>query len=341
MFKCVDDFRRVERAIRKVQRQVAAGASRGTHTVATPHESWSERLYVREDLGIWMAPIRARSEDTWWCPFGLLPLAKRNALIAQFNPPRNPHRKSSGRIVTDLSGNLFLAHTGKFGGVRGRVQAVPFIEWTDAETVEVEDYGGKVATMFVVGQIGHLALPAEIAQFVRSVAEWKAGDNPRIARRIVKSKLKKAASSLESGAGGKREQPTYETQANHVVVQNALFRALESVGQRGWRDSRRERDLVIGPVRAPIAEFEIKTSPDSQSLYTAVGQLLVHGVHLATKQKVAVIPRGIVPEFRAACDALGIMIVEFELEAVDCTFFGLDACVPGAKRKMRARLLQG
>ncbi|MAB14145.1 MAG: hypothetical protein CMI59_09605 [Parvibaculum sp.] len=84
-------------------------------------------------------------------------------------------------------------------------------------------------------------------------------------------------------------------------------------------------DLYLLHDRAMSVLFEVKASSDTQSLFTALGQLVVYGAGEATPPKRVLVcpamPRD--PLFRKAIDMLDVKVVTFTLKGKSVDFDGL------------------
>ena len=71
----IDSLAKVQRAWKTMERQVANGAEIVDRKLGDRSGTYNIRLYIREDLEIWMGR-QTRTQKYWWVPFGILPLAK-------------------------------------------------------------------------------------------------------------------------------------------------------------------------------------------------------------------------------------------------------------------------
>ncbi|MDP3087042.1 MAG: hypothetical protein Q8M99_02450 [Methylotenera sp.] len=80
-------------------------------------------------------------------------------------------------------------------------------------------------------------------------------------------------------------------------------------------------DLVIELNNKVTAVFEVKTAVDTQSIYTAVGQLLMHSVGYDGIKKYIVLPSSVVSDELVTClISLDIHILWFEIIDFKCEF---------------------
>jgi hypothetical protein len=69
--------------------------------------------------------------------------------------------------------------------------------------------------------------------------------------------------------------------------------------------------------------FEVKAEASSQAIYTAIGQLLFHGVEPRAKVRVAVLPAPLSKAIRARLLALDVQCVEWRMAKNRYEFVGL------------------
>lgn len=120
---------------------------------------------------------------------------------------------------------------------------------------------------------------------------------------------------------------TAERSHGHVVNQlEADLRAL------GLSPSNTQLiDLLVELASGCVALFEVKTSADRDSIYTCVGQLMVHRGGQPWRQ-VAVLPRSIRPDLAAALGTIGIDVLTFSMDGTSVRFDGLAALVERLRR---------
>ena len=76
-------------------------------------------------------------------------------------------------------------------------------------------------------------------------------------------------------------------------------------------------DLGLEKKNKPIAIFEIKTSIRTQSLYTAVGQLMLHSFNSKTEpKKFIVLPDNFDKEIEKDLQVLGITTIRFQITKI-------------------------
>ncbi|MBT7693710.1 MAG: hypothetical protein HN750_17085, partial [Gemmatimonadales bacterium] len=112
----------------------------------------------------------------------------------------------------------------------------------------------------------------------------------------------------------------------HGTVVRVLRTALVRAGLEAYNDQ--QRDLYIPAVGgSPGALFEAKTSADSQSLYTAVGQLTMHAEPSGAEVRIAVLPESCSSQQRVRLENRGIQVLPYVWEAGQPVFSDLGALI--------------
>src|SRR5262249_32854547 len=153
------------------------------------------------------------------------------------------------------------------------------------EDVPVLFADGRTSEMLLVGAINSSKFRAEVGYFVREV--------DRIKTILVKGESAAPADKFTPEFSGRKqrylpEEPV-ESVATHGLVVGQLAALLEAEGWAPYND--RNRDLYLGSGDDPTHLFEVKTDLTTTSIYTAVGQLMLHG-SLATSglRRILVVP---------------------------------------------------
>jgi hypothetical protein len=249
--------------------------------------------------------FRSRSGENvfWWAP---LPRKKRleKNLFGRGTPGRNDSlnmdvqfnlpvvrfsRGSGGAFLRHLPTNtIVLAHRGIVTIGHGRVPKDVLFEQMDATRREARTATGP-ADFLLIGELESSTLVNDLDSFaaqVRGVVQrarmMKDGKtNQGEAKASVRTKkfAKLRAYFHEfSGTPEVKGRTGGIADCYHGDVVRALKDSLD--GSCTFRKSR-EIDLVIGFKSKTAFLFEAKTSPSTQSVYTAVGQLAVHAPRVA------------------------------------------------------------
>ncbi|WP_440965411.1 hypothetical protein ACL58G_04575 [Massilia sp. GER05] len=274
------------------------------------------------------------------------------SIDVQFNYPLGKfHRRMGAAFLEDvITGDVFLAHRG-IVTLGQRVPKDKILEAMAAEVFEAEN-SQRIDEYMLVAPLSSATLVDDLSKFSRRLrnAIRNLGEDSEIAVDTedeangeddsVEIDGPSAAGITRKGAAGlqdyfkefsgnrrayipKKSFPT----SYHGKVVHALH---EEMVQRGATLKSRAIDLVANFAEVAVL-FEVKTKSDSQSIYTAVGQLAVHSPTVSqilekNVKKVLVVPES--PEEMLGCiieNDLGIQVVTYTISAQEkIKFFGLD-----------------
>ncbi|MBI1904384.1 MAG: hypothetical protein HYS13_25085 [Planctomycetia bacterium] len=175
--RAITDRQEIARAYALFSRLVADGGTVLERMVGYQGGSGLAQLLWHVDLQMWVLLEPNRIENRYWCAFGIddpYP-ASMLSITCEINPPREGiDRKCAGLFVRDESGNVFLAHSGKVGGGREGIGKTAFLESRgndDVASVLFPD--GEERDYIILGRIDDPVLRRRLADFVRSVAQFK------------------------------------------------------------------------------------------------------------------------------------------------------------------------
>lgn len=320
--------------------------------------------YVQERIIGWPAGhfsarvrfSRKGREDTSWWYSGLSP-DKRSAynlfgrgnpkesktllIDLQFNiPVATFNRKQGGAFVRDLvNGKILLAHRGIVTRGKSRVPRKLLLQEANVELLTIaSDKSPNKVDIFLVAPIDDADLGNQIGEFANEIrraanlvmSDHKINSAPNAKIRKYRSTAKRP--SLDSLIAGCFDEFIGKTvihrsaqvtmNCRHDSVVKELRNQLESVGAHYKSVA---MDLVV-ETEKKVFLYEVKTSSDSQSIYTGIGQLYFHAAALKKifqgKEIVRhlVIPVEPATHRRAAVlTELGIKIVTFNISSQKVT----------------------
>ena len=211
----------------------------------------------------------------------------------------------AGAFARDESGAIYIVHTGRIGGGRPGIGRTAFIQhfagfksWIDVER------SGKTKRAVVVSPLEDRDLIPNLALFVSEV--------DRIKRLAGKKGLRAGGSdpplppvSFRPEFGGDRRpystKREIRARVEHGRIVHSLHSLVEGNGIDAWNNQ--QTDLILE--RKETAMVEVKTGGDTQSRYTAIGQLLYHS-GMGNPKLIAVFP-SIDPEFETVLKRLRIL----------------------------------
>jgi len=327
----IEQMRDQASAWHALERAFVRDATRTKRSLGAGFGSRDCPLLVREDLQTWMSKPIEIARGYIWVPFGTLPMKPLGNLnmVVQLNrpTPRTRGRIKGALLAVDGAGDRWICHTGDLGGNRAGIAGKSFLGWTNRPAVDVVDSQGKVARALPVARVGDPGMATDVAAFVREVAAFKDGGSKRRSSDPDSESAFTGDSSEREGAFAVAPRAGYEAVRHHAMVRNRLAHLLSDVRPDVTRDL--ARDIIVGKPERPELEFEVKPLADPQSVYTAIGQLMMHSVKHPARRRVAVLPSRLRAEYRSALGKLGIDLVTFTVNRHRIEFDGLDRVVPG------------
>lgn len=248
----------------------------------------------------------------------------------QFNFPRREFDRRHGGVFVEEtgSGSVLLAHRGIVTRGKSRVKKSLLLEEADVSAQEVySDLAPGVTEVLLVAPIGDNSLSNKIEDFsleMRRAASAVMGGN-NAENNSSGKKLGSMKSNLFDSAlreyfdefigkakfNGKRNG---NMDCRHGAIVKSLRKTVDGYGE--IKKSGAIDLAVIKPNQ--IWLFEVKTGANTQSIYTGIGQLYIHGAVLSRKfagkkiKKYLVIPASPLDKDRVRMrDELGINVVTF------------------------------
>ena len=265
-----------------------------------------------------------KSTNKYWNAFGIgIPNANSsNSITVEINPPFSGINRNIGGVFGQTNkGEILVLHRGKIGGGRKGIGKQLFIDQHRGDDFITVDDNGVENKLFLIGAISSKFFPRQLSNFISSVGRIKitsTKDLPDF------SKLNNFKFSYEPfGTNEVKRKGISTIERIHGIVVNSLADQLEKKGLTIGKDS--NRDLFIYHRQKIVTLFEIKTDSSSQSLYSAVGQLLIYSIPITTKLKmVMVIPDKLTDAVTNRLTKLGIEILYYSWEKDEPAFRELN-----------------
>lgn len=276
------------------------------------------------NLQVWSHFDPNAASNRYWCCFGTHPPGPQMINIdVEINPPfSSGSGHIAGAFVTSPDGDIYLAHSGGVGGGTkgvGKTQFLNFLRGAQPEAVFVEGKR-KPREMLILGKLGSEELPVAVAHFAREVRRFKdmVGEGvflPNPAHTFTPEPKSRSPYPL----GG-----IVESRCLHAPIVDDLHAALEALGYSAAND--RLRDQYIHEDGAVTHLFEVKTDLSTTSLYTAIGQLSLHGAaERKTPKRILVLPAAPDEDVAAAVARLNIDVLVYSWSGKSATFHDLSA----------------
>lgn len=199
-----------------------------------------------------------------------VPFAGRNDQVAGFF------------VRESRSGMTFLAHSGRVGGGTAGVGKTGFLAWTDQQLIEVDDNGGGIREGILVAPLNTTATVSRLVQYVDSITQYKAAVRAgKTKTEEFQRKVHEYDAYYEEARGRRkgvrRAEFDYVTRHGEIVSALHEWQNKQPIPQAAVPVKNVLIDMGIAINDELIEVFEAKPTADRSSIYTAIGQLFVHG----------------------------------------------------------------
>jgi hypothetical protein len=293
--------------------------------------SWPVTVPYSKELGIWWYNeiVKGKSGDRYWNAYGLgIPVPnKLNNIVCEINYPVSGINPRIAAVWVKEGADITLIHNGKIGGGKKGIGKTALQDMYEGEFNEVDSDALK-GRFTPIGCLTNPRLPYQVEHFVREVYRIKkhvttgvVNMGPKV---LSTKKLKTTFSDEFFGTKTFYGKQKISQTCDHGLVVRSLKETLEKKGFNVSND--RARDLFIfDNVPECIHAFEIKTTTDSQSVYTAVGQLLINNLRVRPKPKMTfVAPEDINVNTLEILSDLSISFVTYSWNKSMAVFSDLD-----------------
>ncbi len=314
-------------AQRNVERVVKVSLpSQGVRNIGFPGGNTDETIYSRGEGELWCAFGLAEDAkiSRRWNAFGVYEGSRHAQIITvEINVPTTTNSASvAGFFARDPATEaVYLLHDGSVGGGKPGVGRSEFLIWSGRELMEVERSSGKPREGILIGRVDSSDLPSRIWRYVQSVRAFKDAvdrgelDNDATRKRVAEwDEYRKEKSGRRRGS--RRTEIDYFSYHGDVV-DLLKFECEDRKAPHEQVLNSPLIDLFLQSSNTMTEIYEVKTSLDRQSLYTAVGQLITHSVSVAAGVKrILVVPEGDLPDdLRKCIESLDIEVRRFRLKS--------------------------
>lgn len=229
--------------------------------------------------------------------------------------------RAAGFFARDNDTKLvYLLHSGRVGGGTKGVGKTAFRAWSGLPLIEVLDSSGGTRNGLLVMPIEGATAGRSASRYIENVNRFKiAVRSGELKTREFRRKKKEFEDYYAEGRGrrtGRRASIIdYISRHGEIVDELRRWRELSPMP----KSSRFVRNVLIDlgvAVGANLVEvFEVKTSTERPSVYSALGQLLIHG-NSNNCRRVMVLPHGetLANDLEVALKRLRIQLLRFKLD---------------------------
>ncbi len=318
-----DDIARAQRklhaSLRKEFSQIAIkdigypGGRESAAKVATDGHYW-----------FWSSPAIEGSTPRRLNWFGVLNEGPGVGITVEVNVPYSGRDDNgSGFFARDSdSGIVYLLHSGRVGGGTKGVGKNSFLTWAQLENqplLDVVDASGKVRRGLIVMPVEAFASGKAAIHYIDIVRQFKSavrkGEISTAKFLRQQRKLKEYFSESRGRRTGHRASLIdYISRHGDIVDALHVWRKSRPMpeGSRVVKDVFIDMGVAVG--NRLVEVFEVKPRADRSDIYSALGQLFIHG-HRVGCRRVIVLPHDKIlpPDIEAALKALEIERVRFRL----------------------------
>lgn len=281
----------------------------------------------------WWSGARLSKTHKYYNLIGVNPdFKKANNILVQINYQKVFRDFREGALwAKDTTGRIFLLHKGKMGGGVSGI-SIENIDRIYSGRRSTAYHGKQSKDCFVVCEIYAPKAFPQLVSFVKEIKKIKeilkeqsiSGSNEGKARKPML--MKKYTAEFWGKRKVYLKKGKIESECDHGIIVDALKNELETnFGFKGRCTSNGYVDLGLDKKGKPLAIFEFKTSCGSQSIYTAVGQLLLHSNSLKTNPyKFAVLPDDFDKETEGDLRLLNITTIRYKWQGKKVKFLNLN-----------------
>jgi hypothetical protein len=319
----------ISNAYERFRAQFSKGGQPFNKHVGWPGGGGHYDISWHSKLNIWglFEPLGNR----YFCAFGTDDPNQQSGLSpnCEINPPHSGiNRRIAGLFVKDDFGNTYVAHRGKVGGGAVGVGKNSFLDWLPGgELVDVVAPDGRTDEVLLVAELDAPDFLERLSDYVHLVARYKqeikAPDFAEVPEPPANGFKPEFTGVRKPYRGGNLIRASVQ----HGRVVAELKDKLVSSGFDVFNDQ--PRDLYICDDAGSVqAVFEVKTSADTTSVYTGIGQLMLHGAELSNPAKrVLVVPGIPTTETSQRIERIGIHMLDFDIAKDEITFSNFDEVV--------------
>jgi len=276
--------------------------------VGYPSGSFEDTVKHSSELNIWLS---TQIHDTkYWNGFGVgQPIEnKNNSLNGEINfPIKGIYRRVAGAFAIEDDGTVLVLHRGKIGGGKKGIGKNFFTNNFRGDFVNAID-GNRETRFCLVGELKSPLFPQQVANFIKEIYRVK---------NLIKDDDNNSFDYLndysytdEHSGTSNTHTGTKTIERTHGIIVNALADKLKSLGFKVAND--RNRDLFTYEKDKIQNLFEVKTNCGTQSLYSALGQLLIYSIPVPNDVKMfMVLPTQLKQNVSDRLSELGVEIIYF------------------------------
>ena len=316
MLRVVDEPRRIERAVKRLQGALKGVPARGVRLTWRGGELHTTIRWMRDESFWWALEARMARSGGAASRYALLlghapdAPARRESVTCEINLARaGADRRLAGMIASDDAGAFYLVHSGRIGGTRtGRRKASFRTFLSDGVWCPLSWPDGKETEALVVAPLDSPRFARLLGQFIKSVRGFKAGHalTPRTGLCMPSAPIDSARAACD-----------------RRLVDGALH---EELAKRGLFGGAADLFTLRGELPRPLFALVADGRPDELAL--AVGSLSLAAARSdARLRPILIAPAALINSHDAALQALPFACVGYRWRGARAIFDNLDAAL--------------
>lgn len=323
MIKVITDKKQITSLQKKFQIQLSKFLSEEINCwIGYLGGSFQDTVLYSKKLDIWSCSFEEKGKYVNLFGIGKPLEGRMNSITGQINFPfANINRRVAGAFAIENDKNILVLHRGKIGGGKPGIGKNLVLDKFRGDFVTATD--GDYETKFcLVGELDSILLPKQIATFIKEIARIKLieeGKTEFAFDELVNYQY--TAEHFGQSVIDKKGKITITR--THGIVLGALVQEIQSMGHVVANNG--NLDLFIHHKGRIKTIFELKTSSSTQSLYSAVGQLLIYSIPIKNKvDLIMVLPEKLKSNVETRLAEYGIKPLYYSWESREPVFFGLS-----------------
>lgn len=304
MLRVINDYEEIKKYQNELKSILKSKLNIETHNeIGFPSGSINETVYSNSSSNIWCSIADDLLDGTrFWNPFGIGNPTKKEHItpIVEINIPAYLDRRVGGVFLKDRDNNIYLGHRGKIGGGKPGVGKNAFFEKYSGKIIDAID-DSQTNSIAIISCIYDDNIINNIKRFLLAVCKIKNID-------IEESSFLPEPTNIKSYI----PQGTVTPIAEHAYVVNALAEFIEKEGKIPFNS--KQVDLYTLDDNGNYETiYEVKSKIDTQSVYTAIGQVCYHSVLSDDVEKVIVLPKEIPRKIVHIINRLQIRVKKYKI----------------------------
>jgi hypothetical protein len=277
----------------------------GTRKIGFPSGNFDEKLYSNGSGSLWavFSDIKDSATPRSWNGFGIFePKRFAQIITVEINIPTTSNSaRVAGFFARDsVTGDVYLMHDGSVGGGKAGVGRAAFLAWSKATLEDVVLEDGSIRSGIIIGRVDSNDITGRLWRFVQLVKGFKDAvargelDDPDV-QQAIKDWEEFKSESFGRRRGSRRSEIDYISYHGDIVEHLFKERSARCTGHERVLNNKLI-DLFVRNGKSMTEIYEVKTSVDRQSIYTAIGQLFSHSAGAPNDVKrFLVLPEGQLP----------------------------------------------